>query len=60
MSSLLGGAQKAQPTIRMPDQKDPAALAAQSEARRRQIAAGGRDSTNLTGSSTFSNDKLGQ
>lgn len=61
MSGLFGGAPKAQPTIRMPDQKDPAALAAQSDARRRQLAAGGRDSTNLTGgANTFTNDKLGQ
>jgi len=60
MGGLLGGAPKAAPVVRMPDQKDPAALAAQSEARRRQLASGGRDSTNLTGASTYSNDKLGQ
>lgn len=61
MGGLLGGAPKAAPVTRMPDAKDPAALAAQSEARRRQMASQGRDSTNLTGgASTYSNEKLGQ
>ena len=60
MGGLLGlSAPKQQPVVRMPDQKDPAVLAAQDQQRRKLLAGGGRDSTNLTGSGTFQNTNLG-
>ena len=62
MGGLLGiSAPKAQPVVRMPDAKDPAILAAQEQAKRKALASGGRESTNLTGQGpgTYKNETLG-
>lgn len=62
MSSIFGGPKITQQTpVALPDPNDPRLKKAAMDRARQRVAAGGRESTDLSsGSGAYSNEKLGQ
>ena len=58
LKSMFSGP-KVAPTRRMPDAQDPAAMAAEAEMRRKKMATGGRESTNMSGQGGYAETILG-
>ena len=58
LKSLFGGkTPKPQPTVRQPDEQDPAAIEARRRKQAELVSGKGRASTDLTG--TYASDRLG-